>query len=65
VTGKKHTPAQLLGKVEAPVEDKLVAVMRAQYLREGRDPAEAEKFRTSPTQVLERLMGGGLDTPEG
>ena len=42
-----------------------MTVMRAQYLREGRDPAEAEKFRSSPTKTLERLMAGGLDTPEG
>ncbi len=58
LSGKTVTPDQLLGKADQAVEDKVVAVLREQYKREGKDPADADKLLASPSRKLEHLMGG-------
>jgi hypothetical protein len=55
--GAKVTVNDLLGRVELSVEEKMEAVLRAQYEREGKDPRTIP--HVGPSEKLERLMGGG------
>ena len=57
VQGAKVTVNELLGRVEPTVEEKMEAVMRAQYEAEGKDPNAVPHI--GPSEKLERLMSGG------
>ena len=55
--GAKVTLNQLLGRVELTAEEKAEAVLRAQYLREGKDPNTIPHL--GPSAKLDRLLSGG------